>query len=566
MHTSKAHTAKKGIFGRIVGDRRISARFRNINVVLFIFAFCVMTGVMVAAFNSVIDKISSEYATRYAYSAAETLSAHINNEIGIITKAAHSNTVAEWLADESDNDKKERAYGELAGIVGDLYSYNMYIGFAESLNEYKIEPEYVIDDVKPISSLDENASEDAWYFKCISSNKDYVLSVNIDHFMQRKRVWLDYKITRDGKTLGVICTGLEFAHVAGELFSNFDGSHMRGLIIDENGIIHMDSSLMTNQEFLYDLYEMPIEKLFPDPAISAVIDTHLKTIGGYTDSYGEPVLARVNSFPYNFLTINRINFTNWSFVIFSSSSAFFDMTYFLPVSATILLLLILFAFASNAANYRLLFLPLHKLEMSLSLINDDKNANVFGIERNDELGHLAQTIQDLFRKANVDALTGIYNRRFMENSLGHIMDFLARSNGILSVFMIDIDLFKKFNDTYGHDEGDKCLRSVAQILSASITRSNDFIARYGGEEFAVILPNTDEAGARVVAEKLLKSVRDLNIPHSGNAAAPYVTVSIGVTSGKVAHLQGWESFMKRADEALYASKNNGRNQCTFMAM
>ena len=154
----------------------------------------------------------------------------------------------------------------------------------------------------------------------------------------------------------------------------------------------------------------------------------------------------------------------------------------------------------------------------------------------------------------------------MENNLEHIMEFLARSNGILSVFMIDIDLFKKYNDAYGHDEGDKCLRAVAQALAAGITRSTDFIARYGGEEFTVVLPNTEEAGARVVAEKLLNNVRNLRIPHSGNAAAPYVTVSIGVTTGKAAYMHGWEPFVKRADEALYASKNAGRDRCTYLLM
>jgi diguanylate cyclase (GGDEF)-like protein len=103
-------------------------------------------------------------------------------------------------------------------------------------------------------------------------------------------------------------------------------------------------------------------------------------------------------------------------------------------------------------------------------------------------------------------------------------------------------------------------------LSAGITRANDFVARYGGEEFAVILPNTDETGARVVADKLLKNVSDLKIRHSDNAAAPYVTVSIGVTTGKASYMHNWEAFIKRADEALYASKHNGRNRCTYIAM
>ena len=97
-------------------------------------------------------------------------------------------------------------------------------------------------------------------------------------------------------------------------------------------------------------------------------------------------------------------------------------------------------------------------------------------------------------------------------------------------------------------------------------RVNDFAARYGGEEFVAVLPNTDESGAHIVAEKLLERVRDLGIPHSGSTTAPYVTVSIGVTTGMVEYGRSWREYIKRADEALYASKQNGRNQITFLEM
>lgn len=130
--------------------------------------------------------------------------------------------------------------------------------------------------------------------------------------------------------------------------------------------------------------------------------------------------------------------------------------------------------------------------------------------------------------------------------------------------MLDIDHFKKYNDSFGHDQGDVCLTSVAAALSGSITRAGDFAARYGGEEFIAVLPNTDESGARLIAEKLLESVRILDIPHPANTAAPCVTVSIGVTTGNVNHTQSWEEYVKRADDALYMSKRNGRNRYTFL--
>jgi diguanylate cyclase (GGDEF)-like protein len=129
--------------------------------------------------------------------------------------------------------------------------------------------------------------------------------------------------------------------------------------------------------------------------------------------------------------------------------------------------------------------------------------------------------------------------------------------------MIDIDFFKRYNDTYGHVEGDKCLKIVAKMLSQSITRADDFVARYGGEEFVVVLPNTNGQGAQIVAEKLLENMRNCNIPHGQNDAASCVTISIGATAGKVEHTHTTDDYVRKADKMLYQSKQSGRNRYSF---
>ena len=163
-------------------------------------------------------------------------------------------------------------------------------------------------------------------------------------------------------------------------------------------------------------------------------------------------------------------------------------------------------------------------------------------------------------KIYYDPLTGIYNRRFFDENLTRLFKTLSRSEGFLSVMMIDIDFFKKYNDAYGHSEGDKCLKIIAETLSASITRTDDFVARYGGEEFVVVLPNTDESGASVIAEKLIENIRTQVIPHEGSSVANYVTISVGVASGRVEHTQSEDYYVKRADEMMYKSKQCGRNR------
>jgi diguanylate cyclase (GGDEF)-like protein len=166
-------------------------------------------------------------------------------------------------------------------------------------------------------------------------------------------------------------------------------------------------------------------------------------------------------------------------------------------------------------------------------------------------------------EVDYDALTGIHNRRFFDENMKRTISSLSRSGSLLSMLMIDIDFFKRYNDSYGHLEGDKCLKIVAETLSNSITRADDFVVRYGGEEFALVLPNTDEHGARLIAEKALDNIRKRNITHEQNDAADCLTISIGATTGKVEHTHSADDFVKKADEMLYKSKQNGRNRYFF---
>jgi len=172
---------------------------------------------------------------------------------------------------------------------------------------------------------------------------------------------------------------------------------------------------------------------------------------------------------------------------------------------------------------------------------------------------------DLADKVHYDALTGIYNRRYMEENLKRLLNTLARSsNDHLSVLMLDVDCFKKYNDNYGHSDGDTCLKIIADVLTACISRADDFVARYGGEEFIVVLPNTNEHGAAKIAHRIINSVMERNIPHEKSDVANVVTVSVGGTTGTVKHTQSGTDYIKYADAALYMSKQAGRNRYTYI--
>jgi diguanylate cyclase (GGDEF)-like protein/PAS domain S-box-containing protein len=182
-----------------------------------------------------------------------------------------------------------------------------------------------------------------------------------------------------------------------------------------------------------------------------------------------------------------------------------------------------------------------------------------------DLTHIRE-LESEAEKIYYDPLTDIYNRRFFDEAIIRLMPTLARAGSMLSLMMIDIDFFKKYNDTYGHNEGDECLKIVAAALAGSLPRSDDFVARYGGEEFVAVLPNTDANGACMLADKLLESIRNSRIPHKASDISDYITVSIGVTTGKASHIQSGDDYVKRADEMLYKSKNSGRNKYTFKSL
>ena len=176
-----------------------------------------------------------------------------------------------------------------------------------------------------------------------------------------------------------------------------------------------------------------------------------------------------------------------------------------------------------------------------------------------EMKRMRDRLADL---AMTDALTGLGNRRRLEDLLRCESRRLMRSGNWLSVMMLDIDFFKQFNDSYGHPQGDLCIRSVGAAISGALHRPGDFCARYGGEEFACLLPETDFDGAMALAESMRRQVEALAIPNAGAGSTARVTVSIGVATGRCMPGEAVELLLLQADRLLYQSKQAGRNRVT----
>ncbi|MBM7649273.1 diguanylate cyclase (GGDEF)-like protein/PAS domain S-box-containing protein [Bacillus ectoiniformans] len=163
----------------------------------------------------------------------------------------------------------------------------------------------------------------------------------------------------------------------------------------------------------------------------------------------------------------------------------------------------------------------------------------------------------------IDGLTEIPNRRTFDLRLKEEWSRSARTSQPVSLIMLDIDHFKIYNDTYGHQGGDQCLKQIAKEIQSTLKRPGDIAARYGGEEFAVILPNTAEEGACLVAEAIRTNIVKLAIPHIHSKVKPYVTISAGVTTLMPTPYLSVNDLVRLADKALYHSKESGRNQWHF---
>ncbi len=182
--------------------------------------------------------------------------------------------------------------------------------------------------------------------------------------------------------------------------------------------------------------------------------------------------------------------------------------------------------------------------------------------------HLTLKAQaDLLREwVYTDGLTGAHNRRYFDERLAIEWSRSVRSGSALSVVLLDVDFFKRYNDFYGHQAGDECLRRVATALKACVRRPSDLVARYGGEEFVCLLPDTDLAGAMTVAEELGQLLFVQQIAHADSSVAKVVTVSLGVCCKRAGAGGTAQALMREADAQLYVAKARGRHQASGAEM
>lgn len=647
--------------------RQFRANLVGAVIVVILLSFTI-TGIEIWRTGDILAKSLSRLYTENMVMGIEK---GLSKDIEIIGLMAESDKMKQWLMNPHDTAGKQAMQKEVRSYQGIAAEKNFFLVSTLDQQIYFTELQST-DDWVASGALKTTNYVDSWYFNTVSDNNIYNLNVDLDRFLGKMRVWINYQVKMGDKVIGVIGTGTELSQVVKEVFEPIKNLGARTYIIDANGFIQLDSN---------ELYDNT----------KAISRTDVTKLSIYTESASEPFREIIKNYMSNghsegslvqveplagqwnhYIAMASIDKTEWHVVTIFSIAGLLHPYQFLPILILVLLAILMLGFFIDRLVQHLILKPLSKVMLSMNQKSLNEEVILFGIERNDEIGQLVRGIQTMsdrlvsavpvglflidqngqiiyanpycleqlgfndvadlkdvfynnpqrlfsnmndyeniislinsrqsiptyelqlkntdgrqfwveFRLTKVpksdenwhfegillniqdkkdyeqqlmnmaikDQLTGLYNRYYFEKVVAEEVKRCDRSDLPLSMIIFDLDHFKHVNDDYGHDIGDEVLKRVADKVKKGL-RNSDKLVRWGGEEFAILLPDTNQFSAEIVAEKMRELIEQTLMPFEGN-----VTASFGI-----ALRQPYEPFtdwFRRVDQALLQAKASGRN-------
>lgn len=329
-------------------------------------------------------------------------------------------------------------------------------------------------------------------------------------------------------------------------------------------------SLSSERVEMTERFHLNILQLLPEPMLIATPDEVIRFANGAARATFSPTADDLKGLSFSAFVAHRSEkFNQWMQKAICSSSFVSEQIELKTFRGVTPFMLDGCAARDGKQTYFLVRLKeidakqptVHSLSARLDKLQQEIAMRRAAEERlHESLVELERAKKQLEQLATSDSLTGIPNRRSIDDALQREWLKAMRASEPLAVMMIDIDHFKNYNDFYGHQAGDICLKQVANAIRASLRRPTDYVGRYGGEEFLILLSHTDWEKAKKMAEKIFEAVRHLNIPHHASPTAEIVTISAGVNVVIPRPNLSISSLIHQADEALYQAKHDGRNQ------
>jgi signal transduction histidine kinase/CheY-like chemotaxis protein len=388
---------------KIAFSGKISPRVRFLNLVLLgvvLVLVTVVTGLIIA---DIASNASENLAQHYSLETSEKLVSYISNDLALAQRISRSKTLTDWFTDEENPAKRVAAYGEMMDYAGMLRGSQMHFVIHHSLNEFSIDRTAILNDFTPFYRVDPSIVYDDWYFDCIKSRNNYTINIDIDIASNKRLLWINCKVFDDTSIAGLFGIGFPFEEVNQSLFSRYDIKNVMGYVIDKNGIIQMNSDMPVHR---YDRNKNRIIEAHPDRIFIATMKTYLDNIENYFDFNSRSVDIKLARRSYEYVSVAPIAGTDWSVVTFLDNSSLFNLKELLPLLIIMFAILLLYTMGRSALMNRLVITPLNNLTKSVSEAKTNEG-NITGYERDDELGELARTIQEMRDRL------GVYNADFM---------------------------------------------------------------------------------------------------------------------------------------------------------
>ena len=373
---------------------RIASHAVNLNLLLLVFILTLL----VAFSGVIINRINNENARNlvhsYSMEASQMFYSYIRDNLALAQKVAHSKALTNWYLNEDDINKKSIAFDEILDYAQILDNAHFYAVIDKSRNEYIIMGKAVLDDFIPFDGIDEKKPEDAWYVSCMESGNEYTLNFNIDKYTGSLSLWINYKVIINDHFAGVFCTGMRIPDIFIRMFRQYETNKVRGFIIDRYGAIQLDS-ITNGVRNVFDPDNINNES--PDLEFTKLLDSYLGNITGIFNTYSGPEVIKLSRGPYNYASINTIEKTDWSVVIFYTPKRFSGITNLWPLMIVMLTALLLYVAVNTAIMRIVFFMPLSRLTQRVSEGKLSEYSS-FDSNRDDEIGELAETIRDASRE------------------------------------------------------------------------------------------------------------------------------------------------------------------------